>query len=163
MDNDYIRDEGIKIFIKTACQTGKDIEGCYFASLFQHYVSWCAKQVLRFPLHQTVFSRELEAHGYRRIKTKRGMMFIPNIAPLQEKQRPSNPEKVQRDLHESALDAVRTEQELRQFLAQNSVILGFDRLRFNTAELLAKSRAYVESLEHLHCVESRAINLGVWG
>jgi len=163
MDNDYIRDEGIKSFIIMACQTGEGVQGCYAASLYQHYVSWCAKQMLRFPLHQSVFSRELEAHGYRQIKTRKGMMFIPNIAPLREIKHPADPEKVQRDLHEGALDAVRAEQELRQFLAQNSVILGFDRQKFNVDALLPKARAYVESLEHLHCVESRAIDLGVWG
>ena len=58
---------------------------------------------------------------------------------------------------------MRAEQELRQFLAQNSVILGFDRQKFNVDALLPKARAYVETLEHLHAVESRAIDLGVWG
>ena len=71
--------------------------------------------------------------------------------------------KVQHDLHEGALDAVRTEQELRLFLANNSIILGFDRRQFNTAALLEKTRAYVEALEHLYCIETRAIDLGVWG
>jgi len=149
-------------FLNEACMCGPNTGCTEVDTLHNSYVNWCVHHGVQL-IPRRYFEDYISGRGLRRF-SRSGRTYWSGIIPATNwKPQTADPEKVQRDLHEGALDAVRAEQELRQFLAQNSVILGFDRQKFNVDALLPKARAYVETLEHLHAVESRAIDLGVWG